>query len=173
MRILLTVLFGVPGLAFIFFRAVVPLWNLIASSLEALFYLRRRPEALAVLRSLRGMPDGHALSRWYDSAGFIWQSDPFHGFLDFASKPWVSVAKGHGDCDDMMLIAEFALEGRYDEGHRCFVYDSDGSGHALYILRQGDRWYAASNQSFLGPYDSATKAAECFYGPLTKWSYLH
>ena len=140
MRILLTVLFGMPGLAFVFFRAVLPVWNWVASSLEALLYLRRRREALAVLRSLRDLPDGHALSRWYESMGFVWRSDPLRGLLDFASRPWVSIARGRGDCDDMMLIAEFALEGRYDEGHRAFVYDAAGSGHALYVLRKGDRW---------------------------------
>ncbi len=173
MRILLTVLFGMPGLAFVFFRAVLPIWNWVASSLEALFYLRRRREALAVLRSLRDLPDGHALSHWYGSTGFAWRSDPLRGLLDFASRPWVSVSRGRGDCDDMMLIAEFALEGRYDEGRRCFVYDEGGRGHALYVVRKEDRWYAATNQGFHGPYDSATKAAECHYGPRTKWSYLY
>ncbi|MHC5054601.1 MAG: hypothetical protein ACYTKD_07780 [Planctomycetota bacterium] len=173
MRILLTILFGVPGLAFVLFRAIVPAWNWVASSLEALLYLRQRAQAHAVLRSLRDLPDGHALSRWYESTGFAWRSDPLGGLLDFASRPWVSVARGRGDCDDMMVIAESVLKPRYDEGRRCFVYDEDARGHALYVVRQGDSWYAASNQSFLGPYGSAAEAAECFYGPRTKWSYLH
>jgi hypothetical protein len=167
------VLFGVPGLAFVFFRAIVPAWNWVASSLEALFYLRRRREALAVLRSLRDLPDGHALSRWYESTGFAWRSDLLRGLLDFASRPWVSVARGRGDCDDMMLVAECVLEPRYDDGRRCFVYDETGSGHALYVVRQGNRWYAASNQRFLGPFGSADEAAECHYGPRTRWSYIY
>jgi hypothetical protein len=167
------IIFGVPGLAFVFFRAIVPLWDLAVSSIEALFYLRRRREALAVLRSLRDLPDGHALSSWYESTGFAWRRDPLGGLLDFASQPWVSVARARGDCDDMMLIAESVLKPRYDEGRRCFVFDEDGRGHALYVVRQGDSWYAASNQSFLGPYGSAAGAAACFYGPRTKWSYLY
>jgi hypothetical protein len=162
-----------PMTAHLFYRIVVPPWYWVASSIEALLHLRRRSAAVAILRSIRDLPDGETLSRWYEASGFGWRPDPLHGLLDFASKPWVSVAKGYGDCDDMMLIAELALKRRYDEGHRCFTYTSDGGGHATYIVRAGALWYVMSNRRFVGPFDCVKRASEFFYGTRTAYSYVY
>ena len=65
------------------------------------------------------------------------------------------------------------LKGRYDEGHRCFVYSKEGKGHAIYVLRKGETWSLMSNQQSFGNFDTAEEAVRWFYGLETRYWYLY
>ena len=166
-------LMKIPGLAWPFFRVLLPIWNFVWSNLEAFCHLRKRGSAVKILRALDVSADSAALlEKWYNEREFVWRKDPLRGLLDYSSTPWVSVARNAGDCDDMMLMAEHVLKSKYDEGHRCYIYASDGRSHAIYLLRIDKTWFVMSNQHFMGSFQTMGLAIRRFFQDKTLWFYV-
>lgn len=129
-------------------------------------YFFKRRKAIRELRRMREeFRGGHELAAWYGERRFQWKQDPWGGRLDYSSVPWVSVVLNHGDCDDMMRIAEYVLQDRYTESWRAYVGHKNGEWHAVCILRRGGEFWLASNQQFTGPYKERDDAAKHFYLP--------
>lgn len=162
------------AIRYFIFEIFHPLVNIVVSNIEALRYLFRRKLAkhdlLKIREELIFVED---IAFWYSQRNFEWKSDPLGGWLDFTSKPWVSVAKNHGDCDDMMAVAEFILRPSVDEGHRAFSYSYGGSGHAMYVVRTGAEWKLVSNQRVRGGFTDPQQAVRSFYGGDTAFTYIH
>lgn len=166
-------LMKIPGLAWLFFRVLLPIWNFVWSNLEALCHLSKRRTSIDIVNALRlDTTSAALLGKWYTDKGFTWQQDPLSGFLDFSSKPWVSVARNRGDCDDMMVLSEYALEDEYEECHRCYVYSSDGGSHAICLLMQDSSWFVMSNQHLMGPFTTRDSAIRRYYHDKTAWFYV-
>lgn len=166
-------LMKIPRLAWFFFRVLLPLWNVLWSNLEAIFHIHKRRVSINVLNALNfNLTSASPLAQWYHAKSFRWREDLFGGLLDFSSKPWVSVARNCGDCDDMMLIAEHVLQGKFDENHRCYVYASDGRSHAIYLVRAGMVWFVMSNQNLEGSFQSREAAVEHTFGEMTTFYYI-
>lgn len=129
------------------------------------YFFKRRKAVKELKRMRREFETGKDLAAWYKERGFQWKSDPWNGSLDYSSVPWVSVVLNHGDCDDMMRIAEYVLKRKYDESWRAYVGNKNGEWHVVYILRKGEKFWLASNQDFWGPYKTRDDAANRFYMP--------
>lgn len=151
---MLFILKHIPGVAYIFFRAVLPVWNFVMGNLYALLYLPKylkgKREWESIRDSIRKNP--RELMLWYNLVGFKWKSDYWGGALDFSQKPWVSVIKRTGDCDDMMTLAHSLLQGGDYLLYKCYVYSKRGDGHAMLILvdRYEDEVYLMNNTNFVG-----------------------
>ncbi len=161
-----------PGAAWLFFRCWRPICNFILSSLEAPFWWSKRKDAQEVLKALRVEGTPKTLLQWYQEVEFKWRQDPLKGFLDFSSKPWVSIARHAGDCDDMMVIAESVLKGRYSEvGYKASIKRDDGRGHAIYVVLSDDNWRVFSNTVSVSGFTSLADALKWFYGDRTIYAY--
>jgi len=149
----------VPGLAWVFFRLVVPTWNFVLCNLEALLWIGPRAAGLRVLRDARAIVHTpRELADWYKRQGFRWRADPLWGFLDFSSKPWVSALRNTGDCDDMMVLSAAILFGRL-ETVRGYAYSKDGGSHAVLLALRGDGTVELmSNQYQMGTFPSIPAA---------------
>jgi len=160
------------------YRIWRPIRDFVCGNLEALFQ-RGKNDALDDLDIIRSAvartQNAQLLQKWYADRVFVWKSDPFKGRLDYVSKPWVSVARGYGDCDDMMAIAEYVLAPIRGEGHRASTYSEDGSGHAVYVFQNGFglRWEMMSNQYHKGPFVSPEQAVRTCYGEDTSRMYIY
>ena len=163
----------IPGVAWFFFRVLLPIWNFVWSNLEAMCRLRKRATSVNAAKALRrDALSAVLLGKWYIDKNFTWEQDPLSGFLDFSSKPWVSIARNRGDCDDMMVFSEYVLKNEYDEGHKGFIYASDGRSHAVYLFRSGEEWFMMSNQFVQGPFSSRDDAIKITFGEKTAFSYV-
>lgn len=171
MTLFLTLLM-IPGFPFLFFRMVVPAWNFVLSNIEAVFYLRKRSAAKIKLTGLMNtITSITGLARWYEGVNFIWRADL--PILDFSSKPWVSVARNKGDCDDMMMVARAILATKCDECRRAYLYATDGRSHAILCLRKGTLWYVMSNQRDIGAFRTLREATDYLYGSKTKYVFVY
>lgn len=166
----------VPGLAFVFFRFALPVWNFVLSNIYALWYIRDRRSAVRRLRDLRETVDGNPaeLACWYSVVGFRWVADYWNGMLDFSQKPWVSVAKRTGDCDDMMTLAYYVLRRSHYRLHKGYTYSNDGCGHALLVLvdKASGAVSVMDNMRFVGVFDSIDDAMTSYYGVNTYYYYV-
>lgn len=157
----------------IFYAWLVPAWNWIASGVEALLWLHHRRTALETLATLE---DFDALATWAALVGYHWRQDPLWGWLDYASCPWVTVARRAGDCDDAMMLAEIvAAKTPAFEARRCYLKATDGRRHAMLLLHAlDDRWYVSSNlRPLSGPHDSADDAARSWYDDKTETFWIN
>jgi len=154
---------------------VVRIWNLFWGSLETLFYLRRRRNAKTELQRMRDyikkLPrilKPSRLEEWYKKREMTWRADPLGGWLDFTSKPWVTVTKNKGDCDDFAEIAWYALKDDYDNASIIAIAAAGGKEpHAVFVAGAGSAWIVMSNTDFLGQLDTRDKAIRRFFGDKT------
>jgi hypothetical protein len=159
---------------FFIFRIWRPVTSFVLSNLEALRYLFHRKEALHDLTMIREQLHFiEDISFWYNQRHFTWRPDPAGGLIDFVSKPWVAVAKNHGDCDDMMAVARFVLKGNVDEMHRASCYSVDGGGHCVLVVRTGPEWTLVSNQHVKRGFADPQSAVRTFYGDKTGFVYIY
>jgi hypothetical protein len=165
----------IPGVAWLWFRVVEPVWNFIVSNLEALRYIGRRSDAKQKLANLKGtIQRAEDMPLWYDMVDFRWSSDPMGGLIDFHSKPWVSVVKNRGDCDDMAYLSRYLLRDLYDRAILMTVWTAEGKGHAILIVHDEDVpdvWIVMSNQH-MHKFTTYEAAVRFFYGDQTYWSYV-
>ena len=159
---------------FFLFRIWRPITSFLLSNLEALWYVFRRREAMRDLRRVRDeVIFVRDISFWYSQHEFEWKPDPAGGAIDFVSKPWVSVAKNSGDCDDMMAIALFVLKSKVDELHRASTYKTTGGGHAVVVARTGDAWTLITNQYVREGFASPQDAVKSWFGDETGFMYIY
>lgn len=163
-----------PIVRFLIFRVWRSLTTFILSNLEALFYLRRRKAAIRELNKLReNLIFLNDLTFWYTQCKFTRSPDPASGKIDFVSKPWVSVARNFGDCDDMTAIAKYVLSPNIDEGFRVSVYDKSGTGHSIYVARTKSEWSIVSNQWVHMGYENINQAIYSVYKEETAFAYIY
>ena len=134
----------------LWFLIIFPAWSNGIGCLEALTRLDDRDAGTQRIADVREQVDEAGIWPHVE-----WWSDKEDGVLDFASKPWVSAASGHGDCDDAMVLAEKILEGY--ETLRAFVESANG-WHAVLIWRIGD-YYGVISNMVLFPWRAATPEA--------------
>ena len=153
----------VPFAAFICFKIIFRLWNWVISNLEAVWWWRRGREARRIMPLLReSIESVYALAAWYKNKEFKWESDPWNGIFDYHSKPWVSVAKNYGDCDDMARLSAWILKDKYPEMRRVCVYSKSGNGHVIVMVRHlDDRWFRMSNQ-YVWPFKSFEEGVQVY-----------
>ena len=137
----------------------------ICQSIENFFYRKDKDFSLTALENARqNVANCRDMEAWHRSTGFVYQPD--HKFLDYGRSPWVTYLKKHGDCDDMMLLNEYILKGKYRNIMKAFVY-SKTAGHAILLLSRGDVWYVMSNTYCTGPYTSKENAIKSIFGDNT------
>lgn len=117
-----------------------PVWSYGLGCAEAGCHLDDREEGERRIAEVRAAVE--ETGEWPVITWWTPRSDPLAGWLDFGSLPWVSAARGSGDCDDAMLLAEEILEGY--ETRRAFVWAGSRS-HAMLLWKVGSVWYIISN----------------------------
>ena len=148
-----------------------PLVNFVLSNLEALAYLGKRSSARSELKDIRDrLTIPTDLAFWYQNRNFEWRPDPWKGRIDYVSKPWVSVVRNKGDCDDMAEIARWVLHDKFDEFHLAHTYGSEG-GHVVCVLREEEQWYLVSNTQ-VRKFPDPVSAVKSFYGDDTQFMYI-
>lgn len=151
-------------LRFLLFRIFVPVWHWIISGLEAIYWSiklgKRAEDYRKIFANIKGgQPSPKELSEIYRTRRFSYKPDPARGMLDYSSRPWVSLFKNWGDCDDMARLAYEVLDHEYAV-EWIFLYGSRG-GHAVTITRddEGDYW-VNNNQYIDGPFAHKWDAIE-------------
>lgn len=143
------------------------IWPLVSFSVggcEALMHLDDLSEGRQRIADVRATVD--ATGEWPKVAWWSYREDPLGGLLDFASRPWVSAARGSGDCEDAMLLAEGILSGH--DTRRAYV-SRGGRGHSLLLWRNGSYWYIIDNMVCLPiAYDTPEEAGRDYYGDQTE-----
>lgn len=123
------------------FLVLLPIWSDSLGCLEALPRLDDRNEGQQRIAEVRAEVAG--AGTW---PVVEWWTDKEDGFLDFASKPWVSAARGSGDCDDAMVLAREILRGY--ETLRAYV-ETAQSWHAVLLWHAEEGWRVISNMVLL------------------------
>ena len=146
-----------PFVSFVVFRIFVPVFHWFVANLEAAYWTIKLPRQIRRIAkdevsNLKGIAT-FGLEDWYRVRRFSWRSDPLRGMLDFSSKPWVSVFKNYGDCDDMARIAFESLVDEYFATELIFLYGEKG-GHAIVVAEceGGGDYYLMNNQYSGGPF---------------------
>jgi hypothetical protein len=164
----------VPPIRFFLFRIWRPITSFLISNIEAIWYLRKRAASKEDLEEIRShLVFVDDLAFWYSTRRFEWHPDPANGWVDFVSKPWVSVAKNYGDCDDMAAIAMHVLTGKVSEINRVSVYSTEGRGHAVVTAKEDGKWLLVTNQYVRRGFDSSNEAASYFYADKTGFIYTY
>ncbi|MDK1020047.1 MAG: hypothetical protein QGD90_00225 [Candidatus Hydrogenedentes bacterium] len=131
---------------------------------EALMHVGDRGEGEQRIEDARAEVD--ASGTWPVAEWWTDKQDPLGGWLDFASKPWVSAARGSGDCEDAMVLAEAILSGHVT--HRVYIKNSAG-WHAVLVWHTSDGWAVITNMVLLPRYyDTAEEAARGLFGDATE-----
>ena len=138
------------------------IYNDILSGMEGLFY--NKDEGKRQLAEMReDITTAEEMITWYWSIGFEYDEDPLWGLVDFMSKPWVTVQKNAGDCEDTAALTEYILRGRYEESGIMLVKDGS-SGHAMFVYSECSYWWYIPNMhSTRGPYDTLEDVAESIF----------
>ncbi|MBD3261705.1 MAG: hypothetical protein GF334_08540 [Candidatus Altiarchaeales archaeon] len=159
-------------LVFILLLTIQRAWAIVTGSLEAIFYLGDRKKAKRKLKDAqKSIQHTLDLEFWYKREGI---SAYKRDWLDRWSFPWVTIAKKKGDCEDFMLLAHSILKKNL-ECHQCLVYGKKGgkrSGHAVLLVKEGDRWALMSNYNRYIWFDTMDDAAKKFYGEDTASYYI-
>lgn len=146
MRVLIWTWRYVPGWAFLWFRVLFRLFSFVVSTIEAMWWWRAGRPGRVELRSMSEMHSVRQLVAWYERVGFAWTSDPWGGILDYWSRPWVTVVKRRGDCDDMATLAYHIFRGKFPVVRRYITYSRTGEGHVvLMIMDDVANWVCVSN----------------------------
>jgi len=164
-------------LAIVWYRYLQKFWNLIPSSIEALWYIRKRRLGAKRLKMLKVLGDKPTIvERIMRSYGFQWRRDPLWGKLDYHSKPWVTCARGAGDCDDFACLWAEILKSKEVEFKLLSTY-SKKRGHVMCVARmENGISFLLSNYRVLSV--ARTKIEEeffekIFYGDDTLFSFYH
>jgi len=146
------------------FLVILPLWNGSAGCLEASMHLDDRDEGVRRIEETR--VEIAETGAWPHIEWWTDEADPLGGWFDFTSIPWVSAARGSGDCDDAMALAEAILRGY--ETLRVFVESSRG-WHAALLWHTPGGWVVISNMVLL-PWiaDTAEEVAYMIFGSDTQ-----
>lgn len=131
------------------FLFVLPIWSNTLSCVEALPHLQDMDEGRARIAEVRAEVDETGTWPFVE-----WWTDKEDSFLDFASRPWVSAARGSGDCEDAMVLARVILQSY--ETLRVYVETSRG-WHAALLWHTPAGWVVISNMVLL-PWIAATAA---------------
>lgn len=126
------------------FLVLLPVWSDSLGCLEALPRLDDRDEGHARITEVRAEID--ETGAWPCVEWWTDKQDPAGGLLDFASQPWLSAARGSGDCDDAMVLAEEILYGY--ETLRAYVETARG-WHAVLLWHAEEGWRVISNMVLL------------------------
>lgn len=160
-------------LADIWLRFGYPVWNWLPSAIQAWRLKNLKRSGDIVLDQLAVLaPNWMRISAKMADLNFRWTEDPIGGLLDFHQKPWVTVARGKGDCDDWAHVWKFLAKpyGKVD----VFVAKGSGKGwHMMTILDDGVNAFLFSNLRLLRTTSSSNKKAleTTFYG-YDKTSYV-
>lgn len=135
-------------------------WSFSVGCVEAGCHIGDRSEGLARIRAVRAHVED--TGEW---PAITWWTPKADGGLDFASWPWVSAARGYGDCDDAMILAESILKG-YDT-RRAFVFAGE-RGHAMLLWKVGSYWYVVNNMVCTATLcTTPEEAARLYFGDAT------
>lgn len=126
------------------FLFLMPIWSNTLSCMEALPRLDDRDEGQRRIEEVR--EEVAESGTWPFIDWWRGRQDPLNGYLDFASRPWVSAARGSGDCEDATVLAMFILQ-RY-ETLRASVVSTFGR-HSVLLWRTVDGWRVISNMILL------------------------
>ena len=148
-------------------------YNDILSGLEGLFY--DKDEGQRQLVEMReDIATAEEMISWYADVGFEYDKDPLDGLIDFMSEPWVTVQKKAGDCDDIAVLTECILRGKYEESG-ILIIERGSSGHAAFVYFQSqasitdtkwymeEGWYISGMTWVRGPYDTLEDVADSVY----------
>lgn len=153
----------------LWFLFLMPVWSGAAGCVEAAMHLDDRAEGEQRIEDARAEVD--ASGTWPVAEWWADKQDPLGGWLDFASKPWVSAARGSGDCEDAMVLAEAILIGH--ETRRVFIEHGTG-WHAVLLWHTSDGWVLITNMVLLPRYyDTAEDAARSLFGDATEDIIIH
>ena len=140
-----------------------PIWCYSAGCVEAGCHLDDRNEGeqrIVEVRAVVAETGEWPAITWWTPA-----PDPLGGSLDFGSLPWVSAARGGGDCEDAMLLAEEILRGQ--ETRRVFI-SGEGRSHTMLLWKVGSYWYIITNMiCYPSVYTDPEQAARWWYGDKT------
>jgi hypothetical protein len=121
-----------------------PSCSAVVGCVESIWYLPQYEEGQARIEEVRA--EVYETGTWPHVEWWSDRQDPLGGFFDFASRPWVSAARGSGDCDDAMVLAEEILRGYHTL--RVFVESSLG-WHAALLWLTSNGWVVISNMVLL------------------------
>lgn len=143
---------------------ILPVWNYSAGCIEASLHMDDREEGERRIAEVRAQVD--ETGTWPHVEWWTDAQDPLGGWLDFESRPWVSAARGSGDCEDAMALAEEILSGYVTR--RAYIRHAAGS-HAALLWHTSDGWVVITNMVLLPRYyDTPEEAALSLFGDATE-----
>ena len=136
-------------------------WDWVANVVVSLGYLKKRKQAKREIeearRTINTYPD---LTAWYRAEKFVYRSES----VDVTYRPWITVARRHGDCEDYAELAAEILDGKYKGMLRGACEAKGGICHAFLVIPiENKKWVAMSNTISTGPFDTKEEAAQYFY----------
>jgi hypothetical protein len=145
---------------------VSKVYAFISGGIEGLFNSKRKKWGQHLIDKARlTVNDTLSLAAWYRKYVFVWQRDTFNCY----SRPWLTAARWHGDCEDFALLSWEILKNK----KKCVMAVCHGTregkwaGHAILLVYEDDRWRVMSNMYRMDSYETLEKAAESVYGKET------
>ena len=147
------------------------LWNPIPAGIETLSF--DKTVGTITLNMLKGLaPYENQISSKMHALGFVWNSDPLGGMVDFHSYPWVVCAKKKADCDDYSHLWYEILRGH---GNRWILstHSKSGKGHSMCVWQKRDNEFVLlSNLDPINRLPTRDALKNIFYGADTAYSYF-
>jgi hypothetical protein len=149
----------------VWFLVLLPIWNFSAGCVEACLHWDDRDEGYQRIAEVRAEIEetcAWPVIEWWTDKGDT---------IGFESYPWVTAARGYGDCEDAMALAEEILEGYVT----CRAYiKHPGGWHAVLLWQTSDGWSVITNMVHMPRYyETAREAAFSLYGDATEDIILH
>lgn len=150
-----------------FLKSLVPAWYGMTGGFESLSKLKYRKRAKKELKEAKErIKTTIDLAAWYKETGIYYKRDK----LDCGSYPWVTVAKGCGDCEDFMLLS-YAIMKDKAKCYKAFCYGRTDkgkiAGHAILVVKENDEWVLMSNQYRRTGFTSRDDAAKHHFADKT------
>lgn len=154
-------------IARVWLRHLEPTWHRIPAGIQAWCMGKRAEvEGRLILSKLRALaPSTPQISRELAAMNFEWTQDPAGGLLDFIQHPWVTCARGKGDCDDWARLWSAVLKG-HGQVEELVCVSKSGSAHRMTVFTRNGRSTLLSNLSVHSDVPEAEKEnlGTAFYG---------
>lgn len=135
-------------------------WDWAANTIVSLWYLKKRKQAKREIEEAKRTINTYSdLTAWYRAEKFVYRSES----VDVTYRPWITVARRYGDCEDYAELAAEILGGKYKGMLRGACQAKGGICHAFLVIPIDNQWAVLSNTVYSGSYDTKEEAAQCFY----------